>query len=299
MSEPPPWTYAAQVVTFRLVADLTDVVRRGELVASNIGPAGEAVLLCRYRNQARLVAVDQGGSQLGEVTTLWPERIYAPVPSRFLDGRMLIVGKGARRLSDGSHEPNAIVYSKAGSELSEFLVGDGIEEVQVTPDGHLWVSYFDEGVFGNPLASSGVREFDASGQTLWAFIPPEGFDRIEDCYALNAAAADHVYAYYYNSFPIVQIGRGHQTRGWHTEVSGARALAVDGERVLLFGGYAGERTRAAIGALEGDGLAEVRILPTSVIGPDTLESIRISGRGPVLHGFAGPRWYQFDLRSVT
>jgi hypothetical protein len=299
VSEPPPWTYAAQVVTFRLVADLTDVVRGGELVASSIGPAGEAVLLCRYRNQARLVAVDHGGRRLGELTTLWPERIKAPVPSRLLDGRMLIVGKGARHLSDGSYEPNVIVYAKAGTVLNEFLVGDGIEDVQVTSDGHLWVSYFDEGVFGNPLASSGLREFDASGQMLWAFAPPEGFDRIEDCYALNAAAPDHVYAYYYSSFPIVQIGPGHQTRGWHTDVSGARALAVDGERVLLFGGYAGERTRALIGALDGSGLADARNLPTSVIGPDALESIRISGRGPVLHGFAGARWYQFDMSSVT
>jgi len=287
------------VVTFQLVADLTDVVRGGELVASSIGPAGEAVLLCRDGSQARLVAVDHGGRQLGEVTTLWPERIDAPLPLRLLDGRMLIVGKRARHLPDGSYAPNAIVYSKTGTLLSEFLVGDGIEDVQVTPDGHLWVSYFDEGVFGNRLASSGVMEFDASGQTLWAFIPPDGFDRIDDCYALNAAAADRVYAYYYSSFPIAQIGPGHQTRGWHTDVSGAHSLAVDGDRILLFGGYAGERTRAVIGALEGDGLADVRTLPTSVIGPDALDSIRISGRGPVLHGFAGARWYQFDLRSVT
>jgi hypothetical protein len=202
-------------------------------------------------------------------------------------------------MPDGSHDPSAIVYDGDGSVRSEFLVGDGIEDVQVTPDGHLWVSYFDEGIFGNELASSGVREFDASGQTLWAFNPPEGFDRIDDCYALNAAAADHVYAYYYSSFPIVQIGSGHKTRGWHTDVSGARALAVDGDRVLLFGGYAGERTRAVIGALEGHVLTDARILPTSVSGPDALESIRIVGRGPVLHGFAGARWYQFDLRSVT
>src|SRR5256885_4924019 len=98
VSEPPPCIYAAQVVTFRLVADLTDLVR-GELVSSSIGPAGEAVLLCRYRNQARLVAVDHGGRRLGELTTLWPERIYAPVPSLLPDGRMLIVGKGAEHLS--------------------------------------------------------------------------------------------------------------------------------------------------------------------------------------------------------
>ncbi|WP_176444820.1 hypothetical protein [Paenibacillus herberti] len=31
----------------------------------------------------------------------------------------------------------------------EFLLGDGIQSVQVTDKGIIWTSYFDEGVFGN------------------------------------------------------------------------------------------------------------------------------------------------------
>jgi hypothetical protein len=30
----------------------------------------------------------------------------------------------------------------------EFLLGDGIEDVQTDRKGHIWVAYFDEGVFG-------------------------------------------------------------------------------------------------------------------------------------------------------
>lgn len=292
------------MVTFQLVADLSDVSSGAELLATTIGPAGEAVLLHRYRNQARLSAVNESGHELGRLTTLWPEGIEVPIASRFPDGAMLIVGRRCTRMPDGSHSPSAIVYDTDSKIRSEFLLGDGIEDVQMTPDGHIWVSYFDEGVYGNlgsdrSLASSGLVEFDANGQTVWAFTPPEGFDVIDDCYALNAADTDRVYAYYYSSFPIMQIGPNRVPRGWHTSVAGARAFAVDGDRILLFGGYPGDRTRAVIGTLEGESLTRAQVLPTSVAGPDTLESMRIVGRGPVLHGFAGARWYQFDLRSMT
>jgi hypothetical protein len=207
-------------------------------------------------------------------------------------------------MPDGSHDPSAIVYDPDGSVRNKFVLGDGIEDVQVTSDGHIWVSYFDEGVFGNmgwsrPLGSTGLMEFDLNGKTLWSFSPPDGFDSIDDCYALNAARPDGVYAYYYSSFPIVRIGANRRVQGWRTDVEGARALAVDGDRVLLLGGYAGNRTRAVIGTLGGDVVSNESELPASASGPDRLESMVISARGSILHGFVGTRWYQFDMRSLA
>jgi len=292
------------VVVFHLAQDLAGAFGHPELVSCAVGPAGEAVLLGRYRNQLVVLAADKAGRELGKLVALWPDGLNVPVAQRLPDGSFLVVARRSRRMPDGSYEPSAIVYDTNGNVRNEFVLGDGIEDVQVTSDGHIWVSYFDEGVYGNlgwsqPLGSSGLTEFDSSGKTLWSFSPPDGLGPIDDCYALNAARPDGVYAYYYSSFPIVRIGANRRVQGWRTDVEGARALAVDGDRVLLLGGYAGKRTRAVIGTLGGDVVSNESELPASASGPDRLESMAISARGSILHGFVGTRWYQFDMRSLA
>jgi hypothetical protein len=61
----------------------------------------------------------------------------------------LVVASRCQRFKDGTHEMNARVYHADGSIKREFCLGDGIEHVQVDSEGHIWVGYFDEGIFGN------------------------------------------------------------------------------------------------------------------------------------------------------
>src|SRR5260370_20638010 len=46
-------------------------------------------------------------------------------------------------------EENAMLVDWKGMVERTFTIGDGVQDVRTAPEGDLWVSYFDEGVFGN------------------------------------------------------------------------------------------------------------------------------------------------------
>src|SRR3954463_6445366 len=48
----------------------------------------------------------------------------------------------------GMASPNARVIDAPGLTVRELLFGDGIKDVQTSALGEIWVSYFDEGVYG-------------------------------------------------------------------------------------------------------------------------------------------------------
>lgn len=123
----------------------------------------------------------------------------------FSDGTLLLVQ--SRCLKDGANiERNARRYNPNGQLIDAFTLGDGIESVQIDETDTIWVSYFDEGVFGNfgweqPMGSEGVIAYTINGRKLWG---AGSFD-IADCYALNVAGTKEVYFYYYADFYLVQL----------------------------------------------------------------------------------------------
>lgn len=237
-----------------------------------------------------------------DVETSFPR--LQPLPH----GKVLLVSSRCCRFADGSVENNARVYDESGQLVGEFCLGDGIEDVQASGDGAIWVSYFDEGVFGNfgwgamgvgePIGSAGLACFDTTGVAQWTYRPPPNIGTIDDCYALNVAE-DATWAYYYSDFPLVRIGTTRQIKAWSTEVSGAKAFAVWGDRVLLFGGYEEQRLRCTLWQLGASKLVNPKdfrlILPTG----NAFEGGAVVGRGPILRVFVGAAWYQVDLRTLS
>lgn len=162
-------------------------------------------------------------------------------------------------------EQNAAVYDGEGRLIRRFTLGDGIQDVRVSPDGTIWTSYFDEGVFGNygwgnpgpsPMGDAGLLAFDPAGVRRFAYDAGDaGTDTICDAYAMNVAGDRDVWVYFYTEFPLVRV-TGDRYRVWNLGIGGARALAVRGNRVLLYGDYQrGGLTREV--TLEGEG-ASVR-----------------------------------------
>jgi hypothetical protein len=216
-------------------------------------------------------------------------------------GEILVVGGRCWRREDGTAERNACVYDATGAHQRAFTLGDGIGQVQTTSDGSIWVGYFDEGVFGNygwndPIGSSGIVVFDATGEQTWRFEPRGDIPDISDCYALNVGNRE-TWTCYYTDFPLVRVADGAVT-SWSTPWAGLRALAVDKRRVLAVGGYS-VRDRVLLAAIE-EGPAAHRVeqlAEFALRAPDGAplpEAVAV-GRAGTLHVFNGPHWYRVNV----
>jgi hypothetical protein len=212
-----------------------------------------------------------------------------------LPNGVLLAGGRCRWRPEGA-EKNALGMDWNGSVLGRWTIGDGIQDLRVAPNGIIWVSYFDEGVFGNygwnhpsapPIGSTGLVAFRPNGERCFEYdAEAAGTDTICDAYAMNVAGDDDVWVYFYTEFPIVRI-RNRRYHVWRTDIGGARALAVKGDRALLYGDYR-NRAIARVVELGRSGrakLIEERILVDERENP--IDNALVYGVGDKLHVFSG------------
>ena len=124
----------------------------------------------------------------------------------------------------------ADVYDAVGRPLRALDLGDASQDVQTTPSGKIWVSYFDEGVYGGGLGSQhGIVCFNSSGNLLFKyfdFAEENELPFIDDCYAMNVVSEDEVWLSYYSAFPLVSIRRFQLQRAWRDFGCMDRAFAL-------------------------------------------------------------------------
>jgi hypothetical protein len=155
------------------LVDLSQVAGSARLLRPSVGPARDAIFLLasesaaeviqgryeqpgwasfadsRTRDPADAQIVIHNGRQVVRRVAVGELQIAHPHLQPLPREDVLVVGARCFRFQDGSAEQNARVYSAEGELLREFVLGDGIQDLQVTSTGHIWVSYFDEGIFGN------------------------------------------------------------------------------------------------------------------------------------------------------
>lgn len=118
-----------------------------------------------------------------------------------------------QRLADGwilceARGGCAVIYNAQGKALGTLDLGDAIKDVLATAGGKIWVSYFDEGVYGRGTGNQGAVCFDSSGRVIlkyFEFAEPLGLPFVDDCYAINVVSEDEVWLSYYSDFPLVGI----------------------------------------------------------------------------------------------
>jgi len=195
-------------------------------------------------------------------------------------------------------EKNGAICDFSGRLVRRLTLGDGIADLRVISDGTIWASYFDEGVFGNygwgspepaPIGASGLVAFDSGGAPKFSYdAQAAGTDSICDAYAMNVSETGDVWVYFYTEFSIVRIGR-EGYRVWTLGMGGARALAVRGDRILLYGDYKKSGIARRI-ALLGDGTAAVE---------ESLEIVGADGNPIVARGYGiGEKLYLFDRGRI-
>jgi len=185
-----------------------------------------------------------------------------PIAQPLPDGGLLLVSARCR-LRDGQPEHNAYVYGPHGFVERSAAVGDGIEDVQVSPSGRIWISYFDEGVVGTlgwaerpdipPIGESGLVEFSAMLTPIWRYAPTRGLGLITDCYALNVAD-ETVWCCYFPDFPLVRIDSQLGLGGWQNDLRGVAGVITNGRVCGLVGGYPPYGDRFATARLLGEKL---------------------------------------------
>ena len=99
-----------------------------------------------------------------------------PLVQRLPNGEILIVGMRCYLYPDGSHDLNGLVFGPDGRLDRRMLLGDGIEHLCCDSNGRIWVSYTDEGIYGNygwgqlggrkPVGKAGLVCFDTNGDEL-------------------------------------------------------------------------------------------------------------------------------------
>ena len=170
---------------------------------------------------------------------------------RFTNGDILLVNKRSKYRSENDYDKNGYIYAVDGELKQQFLLGDGIADVQTKNNDTIWVSYFDKGISGccgynwyDPIGSSGLVAWNIDGEKVYEFEPSAGLYTIEDCYALNVVLNTATYAYYFynddnycGNFDLVHIQNQQITNYWHIPVSGSSAFIIDGNRAVFDGGY--------------------------------------------------------------
>ncbi len=310
------------VKTLRLepLVDLSPYIKEGaKPVAINVGPRGEVyVALALDRGSAAGTAgfvrkrseVEDSYrvlAFLGREKTLdvmiraecFDIHHVQPLPQN----RLLLVCCRCFRGKGGGYEPNARIYTCQGHFVGSILLGDGIEDVQVTASGTIWTSYFDEGIFGGvrepAIGASGLVAWTSSGEKLYEYQPVPGLEPIDDCYVMNVASESDVWIYYYAQFPLVHLRCGEVLRWWHPRLHGAEALAVKDDLVLFQGSYR-RPNRFYLSRLSPDGT--IRRLGRFTISDRegiAIRPDRIVGRGSTLYFEHGNGIYRLDVDTAA
>lgn len=185
-----------------------------------------------------------------------------------------------------AREANATAFVDGRVEAN-FHIGDGVAHVQCDGEDGIWVSYFDEGVFGSDadLGANGLVRLDRNGEKLFAH---PGYD-IADCYALNVTS-DRAWTCYYTDFPIVSMTTNGARQEWsNTSVAGAHSIAVDGEDVALVGGYEGKRDRVAVLKLEKNDARPLTETALTTVFPTLEPSAQIVARNDLIYAIEAHR----------
>jgi hypothetical protein len=219
-----------------------------------------------------------------------------------LDRFLLVCARSSRR-SDVDIEHNGRIYDRMGHLEGELVLGDGIQDIQVTANGRIWAAYFDEGIFGNfgwhqPLGASGLVAWDSAGDVQYQFAPPPPLEAMADCYAINAPSESDLWCCYYTDFPLVHIQESQVIGSWESPVAGSDAFAISEAGVLFRGGYK-DRDTYHLCTFVSDTL---RVAASTSLVTGTRSSIsadRVVGRSDRLFLLAGREIYRVCVSDVA
>lgn len=211
------------------------------------------------------------------------------------DGRVLLASARCRSVN----HMNGLIYDPKSKKTVCFCAGDGIQNMFADNLGRIWISFFDEGIFGETkISASGAVCLNDQGDILWRYKESQGFSSISDCYAMNVCETE-AYIYFYTDFPLCKISQKFALEYWETTLSGCHTIAI-GENSALFSGeyddpvsrfYFVQKTNQKLGTAKS----------VTIVLPDgsPIDEGKILARGPMLHFFNKTGWFRGDIEQIA
>jgi hypothetical protein len=165
-----------------------------------------------------------------------PLKLHYPI-MRWIDKDKLLI---ADPRNDTRIDNIFILNLTTGTILGSFNGGDGIEDIEVSKEG-IWISYFDEGVFGNGISTEGLVLFDFTGNVIFRYHS-DLMDRplIADCYAICKGKGSSIWLFPYTKFPLLQVYPESKILNSHKvpeKLHGSKAICVRGKYAYFFDRY--------------------------------------------------------------
>lgn len=297
---------------------------RGDvLIATNVSPDGNAVALWATATSAEsLRGRTLSGSSFAKIQTDRTVQVRATMQSptgevlvrteidgftfahpriaAMPDGEWLLAGARCRWTPE-CVDPNAAVYSSTGEALRYGILGDAIVELRATLAGNIWVSYSDEGIFGNhgwggpgpePVGARGIVRFNQQLERSWSY--PEDADYGIDDGPGITVDGDDVWLTFFPHYPIVHITDG-TVRTWANDNGPAPTILVDAQRRVVLVGQG-----VTIGELLDDSFRPMATAPLLISRGTRAGPTRIFALGSTLHAYgADGAWWTTDIETLV
>lgn len=154
---------------------------------------------------------------------------------------LLLASARCRYISESNIEKNAHLYSVDGSFVESFVIGDGIEDIKIDQKQNIWISYGDEGVYGNygwdePFGVDGLICLNKDKKIVSRYRPSKEHNRIDDCYAMTIDTMGSTWFYYYSEFVLCCIDNNGLDY-FTPQISGVSNILVSNDFLILDEGY--------------------------------------------------------------
>ncbi|MDO5533894.1 MAG: hypothetical protein Q4F65_04490 [Propionibacteriaceae bacterium] len=249
-----------------------------------------------------LVSYDEAGC-LQSVTSVPELPVANPKIGAFPDGTFVVVGARCEWSPQGP-ELNALAIDQTGRIVRRGCVGDGVHRLQVSSDGAIWVSYFDEGIYGAfgwnypgpaPLGAGGLVKWSPEFEKVWAPDPSEGL--IYESYGPNIAD-DEVWCCTYPDSQVVRIAQHERTIFATSGLAGPSALLTNGDTAVLISAK-GDPSLLVQGRFVNGCFTETGRSRLHMPDGRLLTARLLACRGPVAYFMQGLEWFSFDLTSLS
>ncbi|WPZ19671.1 TetR family transcriptional regulator [Geobacillus subterraneus] len=200
--------------------------------------------------------------------------------------------------SDGiSH--NVFLVDLHGNVQHSFCGGDGIEDIAVGKEG-IWISYFDEGVFGKGISAEGLVLFRLDGSPIFNYHS-HLTDRpmIIDCYAICKGRSSTLWLFPYNDFSLIHLdpcAKAMQRYEVPEPLHGSTALCVRGKYAYFGNSYHAKEELYSwdIGNGKLEKIGRIHGAARGLGPKETSHFISVDGDSTSVHTILNPKEYEYS-----